>query len=153
MRAVRLALGCGIAVNELVWWVFRYSHEGIQATNLPLHSYPAIYFFLAHGGVLVACCVLVFGRVAAIRQGAVWRTFAILAVYAALVGAFNAIFGANYMYLCRKPANPSLLDWLGPWPLYLVGSAVVALVLFWLLWLPPRPQMRLPGSAIESRDR
>jgi len=199
MRAVRLALGCGIAVNELVWWVFRYSHEGIHATNLPLQlcdltvwmtvlaclttfpavvefayfagvagsgmavltpdlwtpwpSYPAIYFFLAHGGVLVACCVLVFGRVAAIRQGAVWRTFAILAVYAALVGAFNAIFGANYMYLCRKPANPSLLDWLGPWPLYLVGGAVVALALFWLLWLPVRPLMRLPGSTIESRDR
>ena len=193
VRAVRLALGCGIAANELVWWAFRYSHEGIHATNLPLQlcdltvwmtvlacltvvpavvefahfagvagsgmavltpdlwtpwpSYPAIYFFLAHGGVLVACSVLVFGRVARIRRGALWRAFAILVAYAAFLGAFNAISGANYMYLCRKPANASLLDWLGPWPLYLLGGAMAGLLLFWLLSLPVR---RL-GRTMENR--
>jgi hypothetical protein len=61
-------------------------------------SYPAIYFFVAHGGVLVACSFLTFGRVAELRRGAVWRAFGILAAYAAVIGAFNAIFGANYMY-------------------------------------------------------
>jgi hypothetical integral membrane protein (TIGR02206 family) len=184
-RAVRLALGAGIAANELAWWIFRYSHEGIHATNLPLQlcdlvvwmtvlacltlipavvefayfggvagsgmailtpdlwspwpSYPAIYFFIAHGGVLVACSVLIFGKIAALRTGAVWRTFGILAAYAACVGIFNEAFRANYMYLCRKPANPSLLDFLGPWPLYVGGGSVVALLLFWLLSLPCRP--------------
>ena len=28
-RTVRLVLGCAIAVNEIVWWVFRYRHEGL----------------------------------------------------------------------------------------------------------------------------
>ena len=184
---IRLALGWGLAANEFVWWVFRYSHEGIHAANLPLQlcditvwmtvlacltlvptivefayfagvagsgmailtpdlwspwpSYPAIYFFLSHGGVLIACSVLAFGRLAAIRRGSVWRTFGILAAYAAVVGAFNAVFGANYMYLCRKPANASLLDWFGPWPGYLAGGAAAALLLFWLLWLPVRPRI------------
>lgn len=186
LQTVRLALGFGITINELVWWVFRYSHEGIHLNNLPLQlcdltvwvsvlacltlapaavefayfagvagsgvalatpdlwapwpSYPAIYFFLAHGGVLVAASVLVFGRAAALRRHAVWRVFAILVLYASAIGVFNAISGANYMYLCRKPANPSLLDWLGPWPVYLIGGAIVALVVFWLLWLPVRPR-------------
>jgi len=194
---VRLVLGYGIAANELVWWVFRYAHEGIHATNLPLQlcdltvwmtvlacltkipavvefayfagvggsgmailtpdlwtpwpSYPAIYFFLAHGGVLVACVVLIFGRVSAIRLGAMWRAFAILAVYAAIIGAFDRAFGANYLYLCRKPANPSLLDWLGPWPWYLGGGAAVGLLLFWVLWLPVRPLAAVPEPAIEKR--
>lgn len=184
-RAVRLVLGCGLAGNELIWWVFRYSHEGVHVGNLPLQlcdltvwmtvlacltaipvvvefayfagvagsamalltpdlwtpwpSYPAVYFFLAHGGVLVACAALTFGKLAAIRAGAVWRAFGILAAYAIAIGAFNAIFGTNYMYLCRKPANPSLLDMLGPWPVYLAGGAVVGWALFWLLWLPVRP--------------
>jgi hypothetical integral membrane protein (TIGR02206 family) len=187
-RAVRLVLGCGIAGNEMIWWVFRYAHEGIHLTNLPLQlcdltvwmtvlacltvmpavvefayfagmtgsgmailtpdlwtpwpSYPALYFFVAHGGVLVACAVLTFGRISALRRGAVWRVFGILAAYATVIGAFDAVFGANYMYLCRKPANPSLLDWLGPWPLYLVGGALVGLGLFWMLWLPFRPAVR-----------
>lgn len=190
-RAVRLVLGCGLAGNELVWWVFRYSHEGVHVANLPLQlcdltvwmtvlaclttiplvvefayfagvggsamalltpdlwtpwpSYPAIYFFIAHGGVLVACAVLAFGKIAAIREGAVWRAFGVLAAYAGVIGIFNAAFGANYMYLCRKPANPSLLDLLGPWPVYLGGGAVVACMLFWVLWLPFRSAARASG--------
>ena len=185
-RGLRLILGCGLAANELIWWVFRYSHEGVHLSNLPLQlcdltvwvtvaacltanptaveftyfagiagsgmailtpdlwtpwpSYPAIYFFVAHGGVLVACAVLVIGRVTALRPGAVWRAFGILAAYASLVGAFNRVSGANYMYLCKRPVNPSLLDFFGPWPLYLVGGAAVAILLFWLLWLPVRPK-------------
>ena len=185
-RPVRLVLGIGLAVNELVWWRFRYSHEGVHLWNLPLQlcdvtlwmtslasitlapalvefayfaglagaamalitpdlwrpwpQYPAVYFFVAHGGIVVAIAVLVLGRVAPLRRGAVWRAFGMLLAYAAAVGAFNAVSGANYMYLCRKPANPSLLDLFGPWPVYLAAGAAAALALFWLLWLPIRPR-------------
>ena len=34
-RAVRLAIGWGLIVNELIWWTFRYSHEGLHLWNLP----------------------------------------------------------------------------------------------------------------------
>ena len=183
---IRRALGVGLVVNELAWFAFRYSHEGVHLWNLPLQlcdatlwatclalltlspmlvefayfagmagagmalltpdlwepmpSYPAIYFFLAHGGIVVGIALLVFGRVAPLRPGAVWRAFAMLLGYAAAVGAFNAAFGTNYMYLCRKPVNPSLLTVLGPWPVYLAGSAVAGLALFRLLWIPVRPR-------------
>jgi hypothetical integral membrane protein (TIGR02206 family) len=185
-RLVRLALGYGLAVNELIWWAFRYSHEGLRfPVNLPLQlcdvtlwatvlacitlvpvfiefayfagltgaamavltpdlwspfpSYPAIYFFVAHGGIIVGAATLVFGRIAPLRRGAVWRAFALLLAYAGVIGAFNKFFGANYMYLCRKPVNASLLDVFGPWPVYLFASAAIGLALFWLLWLPVRP--------------
>ena len=59
--------------------------------------------------------------------------------FAAVIGAVNAAAGTNFMYLCKKPANASLLDKLGPWPMYLAPAGVVALGLFWLLWLPARP--------------
>ena len=185
-RPVRLLLGFGLALNELVWWAFRYSHEGLHLWNLPLQlcdvtlwatvlacltlaprlvefayfaglagaamalltpdlwspwpTYPAIYFFLVHGGIVVGIAVLAMGGIAPLRAGAVWRASGMLAGYAAAVGVFNAVFGTNFMFLCRKPANPSLLDVLGSWPCYLVGGAVLALALFWLLWLPVRPR-------------
>lgn len=105
----------------------------------PWPSYPAVYFFLAHGGMMIAIAVLAFGKPARFRPGAWRRVFAQLAAYGVALGVFNAAFGTNYMYLCRKPRNPSLLDWLGPWPLYLAGAAGACLALFWLLWLPVRP--------------
>jgi hypothetical integral membrane protein (TIGR02206 family) len=185
-RAVRLALGWGIIANELIWWAYRYSHEGVHLWNLPFQlcdvtlwagaiacltlaaplvefayfgglagagmalvtpdlfspwpSYPAIYFFLAHGGIVMAVAILVFGRVCPLREGAVWRAYGMLLGFAALVGTIDALTGANFMYLCRKPKGGSLLDAFGVWPNYLVVGAVVGLALFWLLWLPVRPR-------------
>ena len=188
-RALRLCLGYGLALNELIWWIYRYSREGVHLPNLPLQlcdvtvwtaalasittrpllveftyfagiagagmalltpdlvfpwpSYASIYFFVAHGGVVVAVAVLVFGRIAPLRPGAVWRAFGILAAYSCAVGLFDAVSGANYMYLCRKRGNASLLDALGPWPVYLAVTAAIALLLFWLLWLPVRPRINM----------
>ncbi len=184
-RAIRLTLGWGLIVNELIWWAFRYSHEGVHLRNLPLQlcdltlwlsaiacltlfqpvvefayfaglagagmalitpdlwspwpTYPAIYFFIAHGGIVTAVAVLVFGKIAPLRPGAVWRAFGLLVAYAVCIGIVNAVSGANFMYLCRKPANASPMDVFGPWPLYLLPAAAGGLMLFWLLWLPARP--------------
>ncbi len=181
-RATRLTLGWAIAVNEVIWWIFRYSHEGLHAANLPLQlcdltvwlsvfgcltlapaivefayfaglagagmalltpnlwtpwpTYPALYFFAAHGGIVIAVALLAFGGFAPFRSGAVSRSFGLLLCYAAFVGAVNAATGSNFMFLARKPANPSLLDQLGPWPWYFLAAAPIALACFWLLWLP-----------------
>ncbi len=190
---VRFGLGCTVIVNEIIWWLFRYAHEGIRfPANLPLQlcditvwstaiacltlipvliefsyfaglagagmavltpnlwspwpSYPAMYFFIAHGMVVVAVVVLAFGKVVSWRAGAPWRAFGLLIAYAAVVGAFDAIFKTNYMYLCQKPASASLLNVFGPWPVYVFAGAALALVLFWALWLPVRRSSRGGGA-------
>ena len=114
----------------------------------PWPTYPAVYFFVAHGGIVVGAAMLVFGKISPLRNGAVWRAFSKLLAWAAFVGTVDAIFKANYMYLRQKPANASLLDALGPWPAYLIAGAAVALVIFWLLWIPARPSVARRPQAI-----
>lgn len=106
--------------------------------GVPLASYPGIYFFTAHGGVIVTLLFLVWGRIARPREESFWKAFLVLNLYAVLVGLFNALFKTNYFYLCTKPTGSSLLDYMGPWPLYLVTGEVFAILAFWFLWLPFR---------------
>lgn len=67
------------------------------------------------------------------------------ALYAALASAANFALGTNFGFLARKPENPSLLDHLGPWPVYLLWMAVLAFAFFSLLVTPFRPWRRHRG--------
>lgn len=111
----------------------------------PTFSYPTAYFFLAHGGVIVAVLMMLWSGT--MRPRAPWLAFACLNAWAACVGVFNAVFDTNYMYLCRKPSAASLLDAFGPWPVYIAVAEVFALGLFWLMYLPfVRPRAATVGA-------
>lgn len=104
----------------------------------PFPSFTTVQFFIAHGLVVVAVLYLVWSRRARPRPRSVWRAMLGLNVFAAVVGLFNVLFGTNYMYLRSKPDNPTLLDYLGPWPWYLLSCELLALGIFALLYLPFR---------------
>ena len=53
-------------------------------------------------------------------------TVAVLA--AAAVG--TVLTGGNYMFLRHKPVHGSLLDLMGPWPVYIFVAAIVGLLMF-----------------------
>ncbi|MGP8173023.1 MAG: TIGR02206 family membrane protein [Terracidiphilus sp.] len=101
-------------------------------------SFLTVQFFVGHGLDVTATLYLVWSRQARPRPGSAGRAMLALNIYAAIAGTFDWIFKTNYMYLCAKPQNASLLDFLGPWPWYIVASEGVALGLFLLLYLPFR---------------
>ncbi|MCS7043767.1 MAG: TIGR02206 family membrane protein [Bryobacteraceae bacterium] len=184
-RAVRLAAGVFLAVNELVWYAYRLYTEGVRFPEaLPLNlcdlslwltvctlltlnrwlfdatwfigiggasmavltpelwapfwSYPTMYFFTAHGGVIATLLFLAWSGMARPRPRAILRAMLVLHAWAAFVAAFNLVFHTNYMYLCEKPSTPSLLDYMGPWPWYIVSGELVAWAVFGVLALPFR---------------
>jgi len=98
-----------------------------------------ISFFSLHGGVIVAAVVLVFGCRIRPQPGAAMRAFMITNAYAAFVGVFDFLFDQNYMFLCEKPSLPTMMDHMGPWPLYILVCEIIALALFTALYLPFRP--------------
>jgi hypothetical integral membrane protein (TIGR02206 family) len=128
-------------VAELVWfWAGSGTLLAMITPDVYLGfpSWQFVLFFGLHGLVVAAALVLVFGLSLRPRPGGPGRAFVLTSAYAAVVGIVNAAFGTNYMYLCRKPPNPTLLDAFGPWPVYLAAAALVALAAFALLGLPFR---------------
>jgi hypothetical integral membrane protein (TIGR02206 family) len=99
-------------------------------------SWDFIFFFWSHGVILAAIFFLVSSPDFRPRKGSILRMMIALNGYALIVGAINVIGKWNYGYLCHKPQGPSLFDFLGPWPWYLLSLEAVALVMFLLLSLP-----------------
>jgi hypothetical integral membrane protein (TIGR02206 family) len=126
-----------LLVEVLYFWALTASLQAVLTPDL--HStFPSVFYFTyftTHCGAVVGACLLVFGLREPIRPGAVRRAFAATLLMAAVAGAGNLVTGGNYMFLRAKPSNPSLLDDLGPWPIYIVSAAVLAIGLFALLAL------------------
>jgi hypothetical integral membrane protein (TIGR02206 family) len=102
-------------------------------------GFPHVHFLLffgLHGAVVVAAAVVVFGLGKRPRPGASWRVLGLTVAYAAGVGAIDWAFGVNFLYLCGKPDTPTLLDGMGPWPVYLATATALALLLFQALAWP-----------------
>ena len=95
-------------------------------------------FFALHGSVVAAAAVLAVGLDLRPRRGAPWRALLLTNLYAAVVAAVDVGFGQNYLFLLGKPRAWTLLDWFGPWPVYLLVCEIVAALLFHLLYLPFR---------------
>ncbi len=57
-------------------------------------------------------------------------------LYMPPVFGLNLLLGSNYLFINRKPAEPTLLDYLGPWPWYILGMEAVGLLTCLILYLP-----------------
>ncbi len=73
-------------------------------------------YFTAHGGIIVAVLVLMFGLRLRPRRGSAVRVWLLIHVVALPVLVCDWLVGANYMYLCGPAEVPSVLDYLGAWP-------------------------------------
>lgn len=122
---------------ELTWfWGLTASLQAVLTPDLGTADFPELLwwtFFVTHSGAVVAALVLVVGRGIVPRPGAVWRAFGATVAVAAAAGAANLLTGGNYMWLRKKPDEGSLLDFMGPWPWYILSAAVLGLLLFSLL--------------------
>ena len=64
------------------------------------------------------------------------RALVLTNLYLVLVIPTNMALGANYLYLCEKPKEATLIDLLGPWPWYILGLEIIGTALFFIMYSP-----------------
>jgi hypothetical integral membrane protein (TIGR02206 family) len=126
-----------LLVELLYFWSLTASLQATLTPDLGQTFPNALYFtyFAYHVAPIVAACFLVLGCRLYPRPGAYKTAFVATLAFAALAGAGTLITGGNYMYLRAKPIHSSLLDVMGPWPLYILSAALLALAMLFGLQL------------------
>ena len=142
---------CALLVELVYFWALSASLQAVLTPDLG-QGFPDILFFtyfVTHSGAVATACLLVFGSRRTPRPGSVLRTYAITLAVAVAAALATVITGGNYMFLRRKPAHGSLLDLMGPWPIYILAAAALGLLIFLTLagcarYVTPRSP---PGTA------
>jgi hypothetical integral membrane protein (TIGR02206 family) len=134
------------------YWALAGASMALLTPNLlePFPSFGSVQFFLSHGLTVAGVLYLVWSGQAKPRPWSVARAMIGVNVFAVLVGLFDYLYKTDCFYLRSKPVNPSLLDFLGPWPIYIAGTEAVALVFFLLLYWPVRYSRKVKAAAREA---
>lgn len=95
-----------------------------------------IIFFAFHGGTIAAVVFLTLALGLRPWPSSLPRVVAWSLFYLVSALAVNRVFGTNFGYLSAKPATPSLLDAMGPWPIYIVELAGLGILYVLVLYAP-----------------
>ena len=134
------------------YWGLTLSVQALISPVLKSPDFPH-YQFLAfwsiHLLVVWAAIYLTWGR----GMRPTWSSYRfvvlVTAVWAAVTMAFNSVAGTNYGFLNAKPGTASLLDFLGPWPIYVLTAAALILIVWAVMtwpWERRRPLLRDDGQ-------
>jgi hypothetical integral membrane protein (TIGR02206 family) len=155
--------GCFIVAAAL-WWRTAFAFEisyfwglggtlpGLFTPDIPGHFPDPVYFqyYAEHGLLVLGAFYMVIALRMRPAERAVLRVSIATAIYAAAVGAVDYVTGGNYLFLRDIPPTRTLLDYMGPWPWYIVTLTVLAVTVFTLLYLPFAHQPRSQGTAESS---
>lgn len=126
-------------VNEVIYfWVLAGTMQAIITPHL-FNGFPNFIFikyWMVHAGLVVYVLYNTFVFDLKPTLKSIKRAFIALQIYVGFIMIVNLIIGSNYVYVLRKPPVPSLLDYLGPWPWYLLVCEGMCLLLFFIVYLP-----------------
>ena len=122
----------------LYYWGLTLTTQAIITPSLG-EAFPDPRYFMfwsMHFLIVWAAAYLTFG----LGLGPGWREYrislAVTLAWAVLVYTFDVVVDVNYGYLVRKPGSASLLDLLGPWPVYVLASLGILLAGWALITWP-----------------
>lgn len=95
-----------------------------------------VSFFALHGGVIASALYVTLAMGMRPLPISILRVLAWSTLYVGAAMAMNTMLGTNFGYLHAKPTQPSLLDFMAPWPFYILQLVPVAIAFTLFLYAP-----------------
>ena len=115
------------------------SLQALLTPDLGRYGFPHYRFFqtfISHGLIFTSAVYMTIVEEFRPTWKSLVRVFVIGNLYMAAVFFLNLKLGSNYLFIAHKPATPSLLDILPPWPLYIAWIEGIGIASALLLYLP-----------------
>ena len=113
--------------------------QALLTPEAGIYGFPHFRVFqtlFAHGSIVTGAIFMTVVEGYRPTWSSLKRVVIWMNIYAVIVAGVNVLIGSNYLYTLHKPETASLMDVLGPWPLYLISLELIALLLCILLYLP-----------------
>ncbi|MCB0572669.1 MAG: TIGR02206 family membrane protein [Phaeodactylibacter sp.] len=126
-------------VHEILYfWILAGTIQAVITPHLydGFPHFTFIKYWVVHSGLVIYAVYITVAYRFYPGWKSLWRAFGYLQLYVLSVLILNLLLGSNYVYLLSKPPTASPLDYLGPWPWYLLVAEGLALFLFALMLLP-----------------
>ncbi|MFL0352094.1 TIGR02206 family membrane protein [Xanthomarina sp. GH4-25] len=135
---VVLFLNKPLLFRILFFWCMSW---GVQAVITPdildsHYSLDYVRYWVVHLGTIILVLYVVFVLKIHPNFKSIFLSILVLQGYILIILVINQILDANYMYLNVKPDSVTVLDYLGPWPYYILGMQFLLIPYFVLFYLP-----------------
>lgn len=105
-----------------------------------------LVFFGFHCGVIASVLYMTLGMDLRPIPASIPRVMAWTLVYGIAAGTVDWLFGVNFGFLRAKSVDPSVLDYLAPWPWYIAELVPIGIAFILILYAPFLVADRLAGS-------
>lgn len=144
---------CGIAAFLMAWVLWRYSYSvyevayfwgiggslpALLTPDLP-YDFPHpffLIFFGGHGLIILGVLYATLGYGYRPRWHSIGKTITASLALIAIMIPVNLFLDSNYLYLCARPEQATLIDYFGPWPWYVPVMFAIGLALCLACYAP-----------------
>jgi len=126
---------------EIVYfWGLGGASQALITPDIGIYDFPHYryfqMFFLSHGLLFSSVFYMTFVEKYRPYYKSLIKAIIISLIYYILIAGLNALLDGNYMFICHKPETPSILDYMGPWPWYILGVFAIGFLIYNILYLP-----------------
>ena len=130
--------------------------QALATPGLGIYGFPHFVFFqyfLSHGLLITSAIYMTVVEGFRPTWKSMVRVFVWTNIYVVIVYFINNAIGSNYLMINYKPATPSLLDLLPPWPIYIVYMELIGIATMLLLYVPFAVKDLRERYLLKSRQR
>jgi hypothetical integral membrane protein (TIGR02206 family) len=113
--------------------------QAVLTPDIGVYGFPHYrfyQFFVSHGLIILSILYMTFVCKYRPNFRSFLKSFAFLNMMLPIVGILNYITGGNYFFIARKPETASIIDFLGPWPWYILALEAIGFILLLIPYLP-----------------